>query len=101
MKMHKRRSDRWITPFGRRVVSAMFKASSTSRVASVVPVGDVGDPQQIGSFCHEIALHQVRRLMPAVLHRRGDELAAARPRKTALRHQPRDPLATSAKALGR
>ena len=28
----------WITPFGLRAASAMFKASSTSWVASVVPI---------------------------------------------------------------
>jgi hypothetical protein len=31
-------SEWWITPFGRRIASAMFKASSTSRVASVVTI---------------------------------------------------------------
>jgi len=31
-------SEWWITPLGRRVMSAMFRASSTSRVASVVAI---------------------------------------------------------------
>src|SRR5260370_38050394 len=62
-------------------------------------VGDVSDPQQIGRFCREVALDQVRRLTIVALDRGGDEPASAHTGKTGLRHQSRDPLAANTRAL--
>ena len=64
-------------------------------------VGDIGNPQQIGRCCREVALDQVRRLTAVALDRGGDEPAPAHTGQAGLRHQPRDPLAANTSALGR
>src|SRR3954454_23447643 len=105
----------------------MFRASSTSCLASVVPIrpandtatariehdgqikkagpcrniGNIGDPQQIRRRRREVTLDQVWCLTVVALDRGDDELASAHTGKTGSRHQPRDALAANLDALGR
>ena len=116
-----------MTPFGRRIVSAMLNASSTTVVCNVVDIDqptirrlktssttaryrkpsprrnvrDISHPQHIRCIRGKRPVDQIGRLPSAVAHRCDHKLAAADADNARVAHQPRDTVLADVNALRR